>query len=401
MLSGLRILDLTWILGGPFAGQLLAQMGAEVIKIEPPEGDGGRKLGLHESRVGEDSGFFLSANRGKKSVAIDLKSDAGLQAFYDLARHCDAVVYAFAPGVPARLKIDPDSLWRINPRLGVAQLIGFHDEPPYADAPAFDLVVQAMGGVMSVTGEAEGPPVRVGYQVADLAGGLYLALACAGVLISGLKQGKGAHAQVSLLDCQLALLTWQAQNYLLAGREPQRLGGRHPVIAPNDIFRCLDGGYMAVSPTGPQFWRSFCEAIGREEMADDPRFATPGLRAQNIGELTAMLSEVMAGRSCEQWHETFFRARVPAGPVYSVSQAIRQPLAEVRGMVETAEHPVSGEPVELLGNPFKYRASRPLAHPPVLGQHTRQVLMEVAGYSAARVDELQRCGAVRAAGRPG
>ena len=396
MLQDLRILDLTWILGGPFGGQLLAQMGAEVIKVEPPGGDGGRQLGVHESSVAGDSGFFLSANRGKKSVVIDLKAEEGLQAFYDLVRNSDAVIYGFAPGVPARLRIDPESLQLVNPRLAVAQLIGFHDEAPYADAPAFDLVIQAMGGVMGITGAEDGPPVRVGYQIADLAGGMYLALACAGVLIHSLKKGAGAHVQVSLLDCQLALLTWQAQNYLLAGREPQRLGGRHPVIAPNDIYRCLDGGYMAVSPTGPQFWRDFCQALGLPELASDVRFATPALRAQNVRELTTTLAEAMGRRTTGDWHDRFFNARVPAGPVYSVAQAVEQPLVGLRQMVETVQHPGTGEDVQLLGNPFKYAQSEPLTHPPLLGQHTREVRMTVAGYSAARVDELAQRGVVAA-----
>jgi crotonobetainyl-CoA:carnitine CoA-transferase CaiB-like acyl-CoA transferase len=396
MLDGLKVLDLTWILGGPFAGQLLAQMGADVIKVEPPAGDGGRTLGRHEAAMGEESGFFLSANRGKRSVALDLKAEDGLRAFLALVRRCDAVVYGFAPGVPQRLKIDPPALQAVNSRIGVAQLIGFHDQPPYADAPAFDLVVQAMGGVMSITGDPDRPPARVGYQIADLAGGLYLALACAGVLIKGLRTGQGAHTQVSLLDCQLALLTWQAQNYLLNGRESQRLGGRHPVIAPNDIFRCLDGGYMAVSPTGPEFWRSFCRAIGNEAMADDPRFATPALRAENVQALTEALAAVIGQRTTAEWTEAFFRARVPAGPVHSVAQAVEQPLAQLRGMVETAVHPPTGEPVRMLGNPFKHAGAQPLRYPPGLGEHTREVLMEVGGYSAAQVDDLLQRGIARA-----
>jgi crotonobetainyl-CoA:carnitine CoA-transferase CaiB-like acyl-CoA transferase len=367
-------------------------MGADVIKVEPPSGDGGRTLGRHEAAVGEESGFFLSANRGKRSVALDLKAPDGLRAFQCLVRQCDAVVYGFAPGVPARLGIDPPALHRVNPRIGVAQLIGFHDAPPYADAPAFDLVVQAMGGVMSITGDPDRPPARVGYQIADLAGGLYLALACAGVLVQSLRTGQGGHAQVSLLDCQLALLTWQAQNYLISGRESQRLGGRHPVIAPNDIFRCLDGEFMAVSPTGPEFWRSFCRAIGDEPMAEDARFATPALRAENVHALTERLAAIIGQRTSRQWTDTFFAARVPAGPVHSVAQAVEQPLAHVRGMVETARHPETGQPVRMLGNPFKHAGAHPLRYPPGLGEHTREVLMDIAGYTAERIDDLHRRG---------
>lgn len=395
MLNDIKVLDLTWILGGPFAGQLLAQLGAEVIKVEPLDGDGGRQIGGHEAAFEGDSGFFLSANRGKRSIALDLKHPEGLQAFYDLVRNCDAVIYGFAPSVPARLKIDAPSLHAINPRLGVAQLIGLHDEPPYADAPAFDLIIQAMGGVMGITGEEDGPPARVGYQIADLAGGLYLALACAGVLISSLKTGIGRHVQISLLDCQLALLTWQAQNYFLSGRDSQRLGGRHPVIAPNDIFRCLDGEFIAVSPTGGNFWNLFCAAMGRKEMADDPLFATPALRAQNIKLLTERLGDALRTRTAAEWQAQFFDARVPAGPVNSVGQAVEQPLAALRGMVERVQHPRTDSAARFLGNPFKYAGSRALAYPPALGEHTRDVLMRIAGYTQSRVDELVEHRAIR------
>lgn len=394
MLNDLKILDLTWILGGPYAGQLLSQMGAEVIKVEPLTGDGGRQLGAHEAAVEGDSGFFLSANRGKSSIALDLKNEEGLSVFYDLVRQCDAVIYGFAPDVPSRLKIDPHSLHEINPKIGVAQLIGFHDEAPYNESPAFDLVVQAMGGVMSITGEEDGPPVRVGYQIADLAGGLYLALACAGVLIGSLRKGVGSHAQISLLDCQLALLTWQAQNYLLSGRNSNRLGGRHPVIAPNDIFRCLDGEFIAVSPTGPNFWRSFCTSIGQQEMAEDPLFATAALRAKNVRLLTERLAAVISTRAASDWQDCFFAARVPAGKVNSVAQAVEQPLAKLRGMVEDIKHPTTGAEVRFLGNPFKYPESRTLSYPPSLGQHTREVLTRITAYDSSRIDDLHRRGVI-------
>ena len=237
MLGDFRILDLTWVLGGPFAGQLLAQLGAEVIKIEPLEGDLSRRVSSHSTEFDGDSGFFLSVNRGKSSIALDLKKPEGRAVMHDLARNADAIIYGFAPAVPARLGLDRATLHGINPRLTIAQLIGLHDAPPYSDAPAFDLVVQAMAGVMSITGERGGAPVRVGYQVADLVGGLFLALGCVGAMLKSLKSGKGELVQISLLDCQLAMLTWQAQNYFISGEQPFASGARHPVIAPSDIYR--------------------------------------------------------------------------------------------------------------------------------------------------------------------
>lgn len=388
MLADFRILDLTWVLGGPFAGQLLAQLGAEVIKVEPLEGDLSRQVSSHSTEFHGDSGFFLSVNRGKSSVALDLKNAQGRKVMYDLVARADAVVYGFAPSVPARLGLDRASLLAVNPRLTIAQLIGLHDEGPYADAPAFDLVVQAMGGVMSVTGERDGPPVRVGYQVADLAGGLYLALACVGGMLRALKTGRGERVQVSLLDCQLALLTWQAQNYFISGEQPKPNGARHPVIAPSDIYPCADGKFMAISPTGQRFWEQFCSAIGRPDLANDPRFDHPKRRIANVGPLTEELTKVFRSKPLAEWRDTLFAQRVPAAAVHSVGEAVSQPLAALRQMVEQLPHPSGAGSLPFLGNPFKYEGGRPLYYPPTLGGQTRAVLERVCGYDAATIDGL-------------
>lgn len=388
MLSMFRILDLTWVLGGPFAGQLLGQLGAEVIKLEPLGGDLARQVSRHGMEFQGDPGFFMSVNRGKSSVAIDLKSDAGRKVMHDLVRESDAVLYGFAPDVPARLGLDKDTLHAINPRLAIAQLIGLHDASPYADAPAFDLVVQALSGIMSVTGERNGPPVRVGYQIADLAGGLYLALACVGAMLKSLKSGQGELVQISLLDCQLALLTWQAQNYFVSGEIPHANGARHPVIAPSDIYPCLDGKFIAISPTGQHFWTVFCTAIDRPDLANDERFASPKGRVANVEALTAILSSEFRKRTSVEWSENFFRQRVPAGPVNNIAEALDQPLAKLRNMVEEVEHPRAGGSMKFLGNPFKYAAARPLSYPPALGGDTRAVLKRVCRYDDATIDHL-------------
>lgn len=394
MLADFRILDLTWVLGGPFAGQLLAQLGAEVIKIEPLEGDLSRQVSSHSTEFAGASGFFLSVNRGKSSIAIDLKNPAGRAVIYDLVKKADAVVYGFAPSVPARLGLDPPSLHAINPKLTVAQLIGLHDEPPYSESPAFDLVIQAMAGIMSVTGERGGAPVRVGYQVADLAGGLYLALGCVGGMLKSLKTGQGEHVQISLLDCQLALLTWQAQNYFISGDVPAANGARHPVIAPSDIYPCADGKFMAVSPTGQQFWKKFCEAIGRPDMADDPRFSHPKSRVANVGPLTDMLIETFRSKSSQEWTEKFVADRIPGAPVNNVAEAMSQPLAKLRNMVEELEHPGGEGTLKFLGNPFKYNSSRPLSYPPGRGGQTREVLERICGYGSSAIDKLIAQGVV-------
>ena len=388
MLSDFRVLDLTWVLGGPFAGQLLAQLGAEVIKVEPIEGDLSRRVSSHSTEFDGDSGFFLSVNRGKSSLALDLKKPEGRAVMYDLARNADAVVYGFAPAVPTRLGLDRDSLLKVNPKLTIAQLIGIHDKPPYSEAPAFDLVVQAMAGIMSITGERGGAPVRVGYQVADLVGGLYLALGCVGGMLKSLKTGKGELVQVSLLDCQLAMLTWQAQNYFISGKQPAANGARHPVIAPSDIYPCADEKFIAISPTGQEFWEKFCVAIGRPEMAHDERFKTPKSRVANVGPLTEILTEVFRTRSSAEWGEKLFADRVPAAPVNGVAEAVAQPVAVLRKMVEDLENPRGAGVLKFLGNPFKYDHGEPLRYPPKRGEHSRDVLTRVCGYDDKAIDRL-------------
>ncbi|MCX7161052.1 MAG: CoA transferase, partial [Proteobacteria bacterium] len=328
MLDGVKILDLSHVLGGPFAGQLLAQLGAEVYKVESPEGDYSRTVPPHWFEG--DSSFFLSCNRGKKSVVLDLKHPDGKQALYDLVKAADAVIYGFAPDVPKRLGIDFDSLAKINPRIVVGELIGLHDEPPYSKAPSFDLIVQALAGFMSLTGEPGRTPVRAGYQVADLAGGLYLAVGTLGALYKALKSGKGRKVQVSLLDCQIAMLTWQAQNYFISGEVPGATGARHPMIAPSEVFKCADGEWLAVSPTGEGFWREFCKVTGLPDLVTDPRFSTPKARVENVEALAAVLGKAFAAKPAAQWEAEFFAARVPAGKVKDVGEAVGQPVVALR-----------------------------------------------------------------------
>ncbi|MGH8811655.1 MAG: CaiB/BaiF CoA transferase family protein [Advenella sp.] len=388
MLSGFRVLDLTWVLGGPFASQLLAQLGAEVIKVEPLEGDLSRRVSSHSTVFEGDSGFFLSVNRGKSSIALDLKSEQGRAVLYDLVRKSDAIIYGFAPDVPKRLGLDKQSLLAVNPKIAIGQLIGLHDKGPYAKAPAFDLVVQAMSGVMSITGSKDADPVRLGYQAADLTGGLYLALGCVGLMLKALKTGRGDLLQVSLLDCQLAMLTWQAQNYFISGVIPTANGARHPVIAPSDIYPCADEQFIALSPTGQQFWESFCEAIGRDDLAKDPRFDHPVRRIENVESLTQELNQVFQTRKAADWADHLFEQRVPAALVNNIEQATSQRLAHERNMVEEMVHPRTMARLRFLGNPFKFEGAGPAAYPPAFAEHTRKILSQVCGYEDHRIDQL-------------
>ena len=330
----------------------------------------------------------MSVNRGKNSIALNLKTDKGKEILHDLVRKSDAIIYGFAPSVPKKLGLDEETLHKINPKIAIGQLIGLHDEPPYSEAPAFDLVIQALSGVMSITGEKNGAPVRVGYQIADLAGGLYLALACVGAMLKSLKTGVGETVQISLLDCQLALLTWQAQNFFVSGEVPFANGARHPVIAPSDIYPCLDGNFIAISPTGQDFWRMFCNAIDRSDLIDDERFKLPKSRVENVQALTEILSEKFSKQTSDFWEKTLFEQRIPSAKINNVEQALTQPLSKLRNMVEEVNHPTHADKINFLGNPFKYTKSKKLNYPPALGGETRNILSRVCGYSELKITEL-------------
>ena len=392
MLSSLRVLDLTWVLGGPFASQVLAELGAEIIKVESPSGDQSRDYPPYYFEG--DSAFFLSINRGKKSIVINLKSAQGRDVFYDLVRKSDVVMYGFAPDVPARLGIDFESLKKINPQIVVGQLIGLHDEPPYATQPSFDTIAQALSGIMSITGEPNGKPNRVGYQVADLAAGLYLAYGILAGVIHALKTGEGKKIQVSLLDCQLAMLTWQAQNYFVSGDIPQATGTRHATLAPSEAFRCADEKFIAISASTDQFWQPLCKAIGAPELATDARFTDGEARIKNVAALAEELARIFTRFKRDDAVTRLEQARVPVGAVNNVAEALAQPLATIRQMVTALPHPVSGAMLKFLGNPFKYDGAATLDYPPALGAHTAEVLSAVCGYDAATLQNLHTQGAI-------
>lgn len=282
----------------------------------------------------------------------------------------------------------------MNPRIVVAQIIGLHDEGEWADAPAFDLMLQAMSGVMSITGDEGGKPARVGYQVADLAGGLYLALAAVAALVKALTTGRGEHVQISLYDAQIAMLTWQAQGWLCGGPPPRATGARHAMIAPSDTYLAADGRWIALAPTGELFWRKLCETLGRPALADDPRFHDAAARIGHIEALTAELGALMATRPSTEWLAAFAAARVPAALVNGVDAALRHPLTQARSMVENVHRPGTNAPVEMLGNPFKYVGSPLLDYPPSLAADTADVLQRVAGYTPAQIAALAQAGAI-------
>lgn len=369
-LAGVRVIDLTWVIAGPFATMMLADLGAEVIKVEPPGGDMARSIPPH--RFHDDSTFFLSVNRNKKSIVLDLKTDADRETLDDLIRTGDVVYSNFSPRATRRLGLGYERLRELNPSIIASRIYGFHDEPPYDELPAFDSVVQAMGGIMSITGEEGGDGVRVGYQIGDLGGGLYSALATLSALYHRAATGEGREVEVSLFDSQLSLLTWQAQNYLVSGRVPGPLGTKHPMIVPNQAFRTADGRQIVVSPTGEKFWRLFCTAIDRADLAGDPRFGDGTLRHANRTELDAILTTEFAKRDRDTWLDILTGHGIPAAPVLDVAEALAHPLTAVRDMLVDVPHPQGGT-LSLVGNPMKTGGPQTFTAPPPLGHHDAEI----------------------------
>ncbi|MFQ5612175.1 MAG: CaiB/BaiF CoA transferase family protein [Anaerolineae bacterium] len=391
LLSGVRVLDLTRMLAGPYGAQLLADMGAEIIKIEAPAGDPMRQMGPHF--IEGESAYFLSANRGKKSVTLDLKTAAGRQVFFDLVAVADVVLENFRPGVMDRLGCTYETLKGLKPDIIVCSISGYGQDGPRREQPAFDLALQALGGGMSVTGERGRVPVRMGLPVADLAGGMFGAMAVAAALHRRAQTGQGAHLDISLLDGQVSLLTYLAQYYLVGGVVPQPWGAQHENVVPYNAFATADG-YLVVAVFTERFWSDFCRALELESLIDDPHFATNEDRRQNRDALNALLAETFQTRSTAEWMARLQRAGVPANPVQRIDQVLDDPQVQARRMRLTVEHPTIG-PLEVIGNPIKVEGVEEMfAPPPLLGQHTEQVLAELLGYSKEEIAALRELGAI-------
>jgi len=394
LFDGVRVLDLSRMLAGPYGSQLLADLGAEVIKIEEPDGgDPVRGMGPPFLPGGE-SAYFLAINRSKKSVALDLTKEAGREVFYDLVRRSDVVLENFRPGVMERLGCGWAKLWSLNQRLVVCSISAYGQEGPYRDRPAFDLALQAMGGAMSLTGEPGRAPVRMGLPVADLAGGLFGALAVAGALLRRERTGEGARIDLSLLDCQVSLLTYVAQYFWADGRVPGPLGSAHASVAPYGACATRDG-HVVVAVFTEKFWGGFCKALGRPEWERDPRFLTNRDRVANRAALMPLVEAELATRTTADWLARLEAEGVPAAPIQSVDRVLDDVQIRQRGMVVEMDHPVHGR-VPTLGTPLKVDGAMGLsvAPPPRLGEHTDRVLRELLEYPAARIAELRSAGAI-------
>lgn len=390
--AGVRVLDLSRILSGPYCTMVLADFGAEVIKVERPgAGDDTRHWG--PPFVGGESGYFLSINRNKKSITVDMSTPEGREIIYRLARTADVAIENFRPGTADRLGIGYERLRQENPSIIYCSISGFGQTGPYRDRPGYDALAQAMSGMMAITGEPDGPPMKHGMSIADIGAGMWAVFAIAAALYHRERTGEGQAIDVSLLDAQLSWLTYAAGNYFASGTNPGRYGSAHPNIVPYQPFATADG-YIMLAVGNDRLWQQFCQAAGRPELADQPGFRTNAERVTNRAEVVATVAAIMAQRTTAEWMEVLERVGVPAGPINTVEQILRDPHVLAREMVVTLQHPTAGEvktvgiPAKLSDTPGTVRSA-----PPLLGQHTDEILAEL-GYDAAAIADLRERGIV-------
>ena len=386
-LEGLRVLDLTRVLVGPYATMILADLGAEVIKLEFPRiGDDARHYPPH---VNGESAYFMSLNRNKRSMTLNLKSEVGKRIFLDLVQKVDVLVENFRPGTMARLGLGYETLMEYNPGLIYAAASGFGQTGPYSKRPAYDGVVQAMGGIMSITGQPGNEPTRVGTSIGDIAAGLFTAVGILAAVVHRDKTGEGQMVDVAMLDCQIALLENAIARYTAAGEIPGPIGNRHSSITPFEPFDTSDGKLM-VAAGNNVLWKKLCEALGIPEMAKDPRFETNSARTENYEVLRPLLAQPMAGKTTAEWVEILENAGIPNGPINTVDKVVADPQVLAREMVVDVEHPVAG-PTKLPGIPIKMSATpgridRPA---PLLGENTQEILRGLLGYSDEKIAALE------------
>ena len=393
-LQGIRVLDLSWILSGPYCTMVLADLGAEVIKVERPGyGDTARGNGPFIDGV---SSYFFSLNRGKKSITLDLAQRKGKELLLELVRTADVLVENMVPGSMRKLGLDYPRLRRRNPRLIYAAISGFGQTGPYALRPALDVIVQGMGGVMSVTGEPGGPPIRPGVSLGDITAGLFAAVAILAALQERAGSGKGQMIDIGMLDCQLALQENAFARYFATGEVPQALGTRHPVFTPFQAFGTKDG-YMVVAIVGGanNQWPLFCATIEHLELIDDPRFQDGWLRTQNYETLEPILSEAIRQKTTQKWIEAFSEVGIACGQVKSIDQVARDPQVQHREMIVQLPH-AQGNKVTVVNTPVKLSRSKPRvsASAPELGEHTPEVLKRLLGLSPRQVAQLRKQGVI-------
>lgn len=392
-LDGILVIDLSRVLAGPYCSMELADMGATVIKVEiPGSGDDTRAYG--PPFLNGESTYFMSVNRNKKSMTLNLKHDRGKGILRQLLERGDVLVENFRPGTLDGLGFGYGAVHALNPRLIYCSISGFGQTGPYAQRPGYDLIAQAEGGVMSLTGEPDAAPIKVGLSFADITAGMN---AFSGILLALLARqqtGEGQHIDVSLLDCQVSLLTYQAGIFFATGKNPERLGNKHPSITPYETFEARDG-HIIIACGNQGFWEKFCKLAGIEGLLADDRFTTMKKRVENRAELAPLVAAAVRTRTRQEWYELLEREGIPCGLIKSVAEVCTDPQVLARDMVAQLDHPAAG-PISVNGIPIKLSATpgEVKAPPPLLGQHTDEILAEILGYTPAQIAEVRQLKAV-------
>lgn len=389
-LAGLTVLDLTWVLSGPFASMVLADLGADVIKVErPPYGDVARTTGPY---IGDWSTYFFSINRGKTSIVLDLKKPEGRELFLRLAEKADVAMENYTPGTMDKLGVGYDTLSARNPRLIYAATSGFGQTGPDRDRPALDIIVQGMGGIMSITGEPGGPPIRPGISQGDITAGLYTAIGILAALQERERSGKGQMLDISMLDCQIAILENAFARYFATGVVPKPIGTRHPLATPFQAFPTKDGWIVVALSWGVENqWELFCATIGRTDLIGDSRFDTPGLRTKHHADLEPLLNDALRQKTTAEWLREFDAIGLPCGPLNDIPHAAEHPQVQAREMLVDVEHPdgfsqkIADTPVKLGRTPGGIQGP-----PPALGEHTDEVLSRLLGLSTDEIGSLRQ-----------
>ena len=388
----LRVLDLTRVLAGPYATMILGDLGAEIIKVEQPEiGDEARGFGPFQN---DFSLYFMSVNRGKKSITLNLKTDQGQQIFHDLLAKCDVLVENFRAGTMAKLGLGYDQLREKYPRLIYAACSGFGQTGPYANRGAYDMIIQAMGGILSITGEPDQPPVRVGTSIGDITSALFTTIGILSALHHRQKTGKGQLVDVGMLDCQVSILENALVRYFSSGEVPKPLGRRHPAITPFEVFESKDG-YVVIAIGNDQLWQRFCQHVDRSDLVDDPRFKNNASRTNNHSELRAIMNKVLSQKDTARWVEELAKIGVPCGPVNTIDKVVEDPQIRARDMIVDLSTHFAGK-VQIPGIPVKLsQTPGQVDEPaPMLGQHTEEVLANLLGIPKTEIHNLQKLGII-------
>lgn len=392
-LSDITVVDMTRVLAGPYATMWLADLGAEIIKVERPgSGDDTREYG--PPFVNGESAYFMSINRNKRSMTLNFKTEEGKEILRGLLEEADVLIENFRPGTLERAGFGYEDVTEYNEDIIYTSISGFGQDGPFKDEPGFDLSIQGLSGLMSLTGDPDGPPTKFGTSISDLLSGIYASKGTIAALYHRQKTGEGQYVDVSMLDSMVSLLTYQAGRYFATGEIPERMGNFHPNISPYETFKTEDG-YFNLATGNDALFEKFCELIGREDLPEDERFETNPKRVEHRHEIHEIIEEETVKKTTDEWLEELSEAGIPAGPIQNVEEVVNHPQIQHRDMVEEVDHPEAGD-VNVTGVPIKMSETQGEVEdpPPTLGEHTEEILSEKLGYTSEDVDDLEDDGVI-------